>query len=179
MRKILSLTTLAFLSTGGVALANPRGAIRDHRSAGFNSHGGAQVRSNGHGISSYGQGFVSPHRNAPVGGHAPAYPTYGNTHQIAPVHGNNHAQPVYAHDGRFHFSGGVTYVAPRPQSSYYYNDYNVQPAPYVEDVHDVAGYTWVPGNWQWSGYEWTWVSGYYQPIANYGASISIGAGYGY
>lgn len=174
MRKIFSLMVLALLSTGGVALANPRGAVRDHRSAGVN----AQM--NGPRGHSYGQGAVSRHRNAPVVDSRA--PVYGNAqpHRVAPVHANNYnAQPVHARDGRFDFSGGISYVAPRPPSTYYYDDYSVRPAPYNEEVHAVAGYTWVPGNWQWTGSEWTWMTGYYQPIANHGASISFGAGYGH
>jgi hypothetical protein len=43
-----------------------------------------------------------------------------------------------------------------------YFDIRVQPAPIFEDIGaPVAGCTWVAGNWQWSGAEWTWIAGHY------------------
>lgn len=169
MRNILSLSVLAVLSTGGVALANPRGAIRDHRSAPIYSHErSGSLHGTGHAV-------VSPHGG---GGHAPFYV---QSHGAASIHSNGHAvaQPVHAYNGRFQFSTGVSYAAPQPPSGYYNSDYYSPPAPYVEDHHDVAGYTWIPGSWQWDGYQWAWAGGYYQPIVNNSASVSFGIGYGY
>ena len=38
---------------------------------------------------------------------------------------------------------------------------------YRENYDAMAGYYWVPGHWEWSGYEWTWQPGHYQPDPNY------------
>ncbi len=34
----------------------------------------------------------------------------------------------------------------------------------------MAGYVWVPGQWQWNGYEWIWTSGYYAADPSYETS---------
>jgi hypothetical protein len=31
----------------------------------------------------------------------------------------------------------------------------------------MAGYIWVAGQWQWSGYEWIWQPGHYEVDPNY------------
>jgi hypothetical protein len=42
-----------------------------------------------------------------------------------------------------------------------YRDFGYRPAPYAEHYAFRAGYTWHAGDWQWNGYEWVWVQGYY------------------
>jgi len=142
MRKVLSFTILALLSTGGIALAERRGGgpVRDHRSGGMYSapsavHGGFR------------------------GGH-------GGGNVVVARPGVQH-QPVYARGGRFQFSGGFSIAAPRTVTTQRYHDHSIRPQAFVEPYQQVPGYTWVPGQWQWNGYEWTWIAGYYQPTAAY------------
>ena len=52
-------------------------------------------------------------------------------------------------------------------SPYHYYNYYQRPALLVENQRPIAGYLWVPGQWQWNGYEWTWRSGHYTPDAAY------------
>jgi hypothetical protein len=48
----------------------------------------------------------------------------------------------------------------------YYNYYQ-RPALIVENQRPMAGYLWVPGQWQWNGYEWIWRAGHYMPDPAY------------
>jgi hypothetical protein len=75
--------------------------------------------------------------------------------------------PVYVSGGRYVFQGGVsrTYVRPVIRERYY--NVRVRPQIIVENYDPVPGYIWVTGRWQWTGYEWTWNSGYYAPDTRY------------
>jgi hypothetical protein len=48
----------------------------------------------------------------------------------------------------------------------YYNYYQ-RPALLVENYPPMAGYYWVTGYWYWSGYEWLWQPGHYEPSPVY------------
>jgi hypothetical protein len=54
----------------------------------------------------------------------------------------------------------------RPVIDVRYYDYYSRPAVVREDYAPVAGYVWVAGAWSWSGYEWTWTAGHYEPDPN-------------
>jgi opacity protein-like surface antigen len=55
----------------------------------------------------------------------------------------------------------------RPVVQYRYYDYYQRPTVIAENYPTMAGYYWVAGQWQWSGYEWTWQAGHYEPDPNY------------
>lgn len=55
----------------------------------------------------------------------------------------------------------------RPAIRYRYFNYYQRPAVMVENYPARDGYYWVAGQWQWSGYEWTWQPGHYEPDPNY------------
>lgn len=42
-----------------------------------------------------------------------------------------------------------------------------RPAVIVESYPAMAGYVWVAGQWTWSGYEWIWMPGHYEPDPRY------------
>jgi hypothetical protein len=70
----------------------------------------------------------------------------------------------------------------RPAIRYRYYNYYQRPAILVENYPAQPGYYWVAGAWSWSGYEWIWTPGHYEPDANYvepGVSISVGGSYSY
>jgi hypothetical protein len=72
-------------------------------------------------------------------------------------------QPVYVSNGRYVFAGGVSRAYVRPVIRQRYYDVRIRPTLIVENYDPVPGYVWVRGRWQWNGYEWLWVSGYYAP----------------
>ena len=43
----------------------------------------------------------------------------------------------------------------------------MRPTLLIENYETVPGYIWVQGNWQWNGYEWSWVNGHYEVDVNY------------
>ncbi|HEY0476742.1 MAG TPA: hypothetical protein VGD37_04415 [Kofleriaceae bacterium] len=55
----------------------------------------------------------------------------------------------------------------RPIIRDHYYDYYRRPSLIIENYNTMPGYYWVPGTWTWSGYEWMWQPGHYQPDANY------------
>ena len=55
----------------------------------------------------------------------------------------------------------------RPVIRYRYYNYYQRPAVVVENYPSKAGYYWVAGQWQWSGYEWIWQPGHYEPDTSY------------
>ena len=55
----------------------------------------------------------------------------------------------------------------RPVIRHRYFNYYQRPAIIVENYNPMEGYIWVPGQWQWSGYEWIWQPGHYEVDANY------------
>ncbi|MBS1119946.1 MAG: repeat (2 copies) [Deltaproteobacteria bacterium] len=81
-------------------------------------------------------------------------------------------RPVYASNGRFVFNGGVSYNYRRPVIQYRYTDYRYRPQILAENYEPVSGYIWVGGQWQWNGYEWSWVSGHYDLDPSYQYSSS-------
>jgi len=76
-------------------------------------------------------------------------------------------RPVRVNNGRFVFNGGYTRTYTRPVIRHHYTNYRVRPQILVENYETVPGYIWVAGQWQWNGYQWTWVDGHYQPDQSY------------
>jgi hypothetical protein len=74
---------------------------------------------------------------------------------------------------RFHGVARRPIFVTRPVIHRRYFSYYQRPALIVENYNAMPGYFWVPGTWTWSGYEWIWQPGHYQPDPNY-----IDPGYG-
>lgn len=85
--------------------------------------------------------------------------------------------PRHVHVQRTHVVRRPIYVsAPRVRVRYY--DYYTRPAVLAENYAPMTGYYWVAGAWNWSGYEWIWTAGHYEPDPSYvDASYQYDAGY--
>jgi hypothetical protein len=55
----------------------------------------------------------------------------------------------------------------RPVIRHRYYNYYRRPALLVENYNPIAGYYWVAGAWSWSGFEWIWTPGHYEPDPSY------------
>lgn len=158
--KFLPLTALILGLTGGVALAD-----RDH------GRGGDHGRSGDH--------RGRDHRGGDYRGR-------GDHRVVVRDHGRDHRDHrVYDRRGDRHYYGGnrgyyrndrrPIYVSRPVIRERYYNYYR-RPAIIVENYNAMEGYYWVPGAWTWSGAEWIWQPGHYQPDPNY---VSASFSYGY
>jgi hypothetical protein len=82
-----------------------------------------------------------------------------------------HGGGVVVRGGGYYGGGGYArrpiYVHRPIIRERYYNYYR-RPALIVENYNPIAGYYWVPGSWQWNGYEWSWQPGHYEPDPNDG-----------
>lgn len=85
---------------------------------------------------------------------------------------------IYVRDGAFHFHGGVVKRWRAPVIRHRFFDVRVRPVPVVEYYDQVPGYVWIAGQWQWNGYEWTWMAGHYEIAPDY-YDDDDGYGYGY
>jgi hypothetical protein len=56
----------------------------------------------------------------------------------------------------------------RPRIQYRYYNYYQRPVVLAENYDAMPGYYWVAGQWSWSGAEWIWYAGHYEPDPNYG-----------
>jgi hypothetical protein len=143
MRRVLALTSLAFLLSTGAALADRRGGgrvvVRDHRGG-----GGAPSR------------VVVREQRGPV--------VVRDNRRTVVV---QRRSPVYVANGRYTFGGGVVREYRRPVIRTHYYDIHVRPTLIVETYDPVPGYLWVGGNWRWNGVEWMWISGYWAVDPNY------------
>ena len=97
----------------------------------------------------------------------------------------NYSRPVYNNGYRYSGYGYNNYVrrpiyVQRPVIRQRYYDYRYRPQLIVENYPAQPGYYWVAGQWQWSGYEWIWQPGHYEPDASYvDPTYGYGAGYDY
>jgi hypothetical protein len=55
----------------------------------------------------------------------------------------------------------------RPRIQYRYYNYYQRPTVVAENYDAMPGYYWVAGQWSWSGAEWVWYQGHYEPDPNY------------
>lgn len=60
----------------------------------------------------------------------------------------------------------------RPVIQVRYTNYYQRPAVIVENYPPIVGYYWVPGRWDWNGYEWIWTPGHYEPDPAYSGYYS-------
>jgi hypothetical protein len=70
----------------------------------------------------------------------------------------------YRHDYRV--ARRPIYVSRPIIREHYYNYYR-RPSLILESYGPRPGYYWVAGTWIWTGYEWSWQPGHYQPDPNY------------
>ncbi len=148
MRRILPLTLLALTLFGGVAFAD-RDNRRDRR---YDRRDDRYDRRDRDYRRPAPRPVVRDHRD---------YRTH--RHDRRAVTRNR----VYVNNGRYVFHGGVTRTYTRPVIRQRYYNYRVRPTIIVENYDPVPGYIWVAGQWQWNGYEWTWMSGHYAPDTRY------------
>lgn len=160
MKKLIPLTALALGLTGGVALAdrdhgNSRGATVEHR--GNSNHGTTVVRDHGNrGNWNHGSTVVvrdHGNRNWNGGNRVIVNGRYGHGYGNGYGHGYGYSRrPIYVS---------------RPIIRERYYNYYRRPALIVENYNAQPGYFWVAGAWTWSGAEWIWQPGHYQPDPNY------------
>jgi hypothetical protein len=147
MRRILTFALLALTMAGGVAGADSH----RHRDSGTRyQRGGVSVQRSYPRQSTWRQGYRQNYR-----------PAYNSRVVVQPrVHVVRH--PIYVQ---------------RPVIRYRYYNYHQRPAILVENQQPMAGYIWVTGQWQWSGYEWIWQPGHYQPDPAYDSYNGYQNGY--
>ncbi len=164
MRRILEITSILMLLSGGVAVAGPHGGggggavVRDHRGGGGYGGGGGGV-------------VVRDHRGGWGGGGGGGVVVRDHRGYGGPVYRGG--GPVRVTGGRYMFPGGVVRVYNRPVIREHYYSYDRRPALIVENYDPVPGDVWIPGNWTWNGVEWIWAPGYW--AVGGGAGVSVGA----
>jgi hypothetical protein len=156
MRRLLVLSTLLLVLSGGVALANPGrgggGTVRDHRA--FVGNGRPTGGWNGDGRSNRGSWSGGVNVGPAIGGRA------GWNGGNARWNGGDHG---YSGGSR---ARGPIYM-PRPIIRQRYSNYYQRPSLIAESYGAMPGYSWVAGAWLWNGYEWIWQPGHYQPDPGY------------
>lgn len=157
MKKLIPLTALALGLTGGVALAD-----RDHGSR------GASVEHRGNW--NHGNTTVRDHGNRGNWNHGNTVVVRDNHNGSRNWNGGRRVVINAGHDGHGYGHG---YYARRPIyvsrpiiRERYYNYYR-RPTLIVENYNAQPGYFWVAGAWSWSGAEWIWQPGHYQPDPSY------------
>lgn len=159
MRRIILMALTALTLTGGVALADRDGRrgghVRDHRWSSQRHDNGGRHRFNRHNTVR-----VNRYNNARV----TRYRDYDRSrYRVMRV---NRSRPVFR-DNRWYFSGGFYRTYTRPVINVRYTNYYSRPRPIVETYQTVPGYIWIAGQWQWNGYEWTWIAGRYEIDTSY------------
>lgn len=145
MRRTILLSLIGLICAGGVASAdrhNNRG--HDHRWDERQPRSGGVV--------------VRDHRD---------HRWSERERRVTPQRRVDYRRPVYINNGYYQFHNGSRYRYTRPVIHRRYFDYRIRPQIVVENYQPMTGYVWVPGQWQWNGYEWTWISGYYAVDPNY------------
>jgi hypothetical protein len=154
MRRILPLSLLALLLFGGVASAD-----RDRGDRGRYDRHDRHDRRDDRGDRGR-RDHYQPRGGVVVRDHRDYRPARHNRRAVS-------RNTVYVNNGRYVFHGGVTRTYSRPVIRHRYYDVRVRPTIVVENYDPVPGYIWIQGRWNWTGYEWTWVSGHYAPDTRY------------
>ncbi len=145
MKKLILAAVVLALSSGA--------AMADHfhggGGRGHYSQGGVVVRGNGQGRATVvvNNGYRGGYNGGYNGGYRGGYsePRYYHTRGVA-------RSNIWLE---------------RPVISTHYYRYGYRPNYVVEDYGARDGYLFVRGAWQWSGYEWIWQPGHYEPDAAY------------
>jgi hypothetical protein len=164
MKKLIPLTALALGLTGGVALADrdhgSRGANVEHRG---NWNHGTVVRDHGdRGNWNHGSTVVvRDHGNRNWNGGSRVVINNGRY---------GHGYSGHGYYGHGYYGHGYVrrpiYVS-RPIIRERYYNYYQRPALIIENYDARPGYFWVAGAWTWSGAEWIWQPGHYEPDQSY------------
>jgi hypothetical protein len=141
MKRIILSALVALTALGGVASAD-----RWHGGSTRHSQGGVHV--------SPSRGYYKHSR-----GHYQQGPRYTYNRGGYAYNRGYVARPTYRYVRR------PIYVQ-RPIINYRYSSYAQRPALIVENYNSMPGYFWVPGQWNWNGYEWIWTPGHYEPDPN-------------
>jgi hypothetical protein len=168
MRKIIPLTALVLGLSGGVALAD-----RDHGRGGERHSAPQNHAAQNHAVVNDHRGssavVVRDHRDGYNGGgyNGGGYNrgSYNRAGYVGYRGGYNARVVVNA--PRFHGVVRRPIFVARPVIHQRYFSYYQRPSLIVENYNSRSGYFWVPGTWTWSGYEWIWQPGHYQPDPNY------------
>ena len=166
MRRIIPLTLLALMLSGGVALAD-----RDGRGRGRDHQGGVRVAPTRH--------DRTPDRGDRRDRRYDRRADRRNDRRADRrdrVVRVQRARPAFRNN-RFYFAGGVSRPYVRPVVNVRYRDYNRRPAIVVENYDAMPGYVWIQGGWQWTGYEWSWQPGRYDVDVSYQEPYDDGAYY--
>jgi hypothetical protein len=92
----------------------------------------------------------------------------GNWNHSSRVIVRNEPRRTYSHGySHGYYPRRPIYVS-RPFIGHRYYNYYQRPALIIENYSSMPGYYWVTGRWEWSGYEWIWQPGHYEPDPNYG-----------
>jgi hypothetical protein len=162
--KIITMSALILALSSGAAFADRHGHGGGGGGGGWHGGGGVAVHGGGGGGWHGGGGggvAVREHRGGGGGwGGGVAVHSYdrGGYHYNTGYRGGYYGggwgvrRPVYVN---------------RPYIRERYFDYRIRPRIIVENYAPMAGYYWVPGEWQWNGYEWLWQPGHYEPDAAY------------
>ena len=148
MKKLLVATALLILGTAGTAAADRRGGRDNDRRDRVTTRDRGNYNN---------RGYVRDR-----GYNRPVVRDRGYNRPVVRDRGWNNRRPVYVSNNRYHFHGGRSVVYRRPVIHQRYYNYQVRPTILVENYVTVPGYVWVAGNWQWNGYEWTWITGRYE-----------------
>ncbi len=150
MKRILTLTAIALGLSSGVALADRHyGGGR----AEIRDHRGDNVR------------YRQDNRRWNRG--------YRNNARVVQA---NRVRPTFRNN-RFYFGDNTYRAYHRPVINVRYRDYSRRPTMIIENYDPVPGYFWSQGNWEWNGYEWTWIPGHYEVDTNHDHQVVNGNQY--
>jgi len=92
-------------------------------------------------------------------------PRYEYRQSYRPTYRQSYVRPTYRQN-YVRYDRHPIYVQ-RPAIRYHYYNYYQRPSVIVENYPAMTGYYWVAGQWTWSGYEWIWMPGHYEPDPQY------------
>lgn len=150
MKRIILSSLVVLTALGGVAFADRRPDVRDHR-------GGVVVQP------------TRPRYERPRNDR-PRYDSR-QRYESRPRNRYSYNRPVYTHRPAYRYVRRPIYVR-RPTIAVRYYNYYQRPALVAESYAAMPGYYWVAGQWNWSGYEWIWTPGHYEPDPNYSGYYS-------
>jgi hypothetical protein len=167
MLKLIPLTALALGLSSGVALADRDhhgGPSRgDHRGVVEHRSGAVVIRDHGRDHGHDGRGGAVVRGGGEWRGRS--FVNHGGGRVIVREpyrHGYGVRRPIFVS---------------RPIIRDHYYNYYRRPTLVVESYGAMPGYYWVAGRWSWSGYEWIWQPGHYEPDPNYVDSAYADPGY--
>ena len=156
MKKLILAAVVVALSGGAAMADRHHGGGGGGWGRGGQAQGGVVVRGNGGFHGSYNAGYNRGY------GQGRATVVVNNGYRGG--YSGGYVEPRYYH------TRGVarsTIWLERPVISNHYYRYDYRPNYVVEDYGPRDGYIFMRGEWQWSGYEWVWQPGHYEPDTAY------------